>query len=271
MSRWLFYCASLTIFALLSHALVNPVCDGHQCLGPVILKFTSNKLCASAPSFGEILPSEVANGAQGSCLNVKGPVGDIQESRRWACSKMGLDIAFYASPDCDLLRYQVPYKTESYTIDRCFPTLDNSFAFSCSNSSTDLLLAPVEPITSPLPVEPLGKPYVDCPRGICPPNVPYISTYHYSQCNGPSVQHTAIFENTTASNTVCYKTSRPSLSDAPLFLRYGCTRTEIFARYYTNGCPQSEVAKPVFTISFPLLDACIFDQESQMYFKYVCS
>lgn len=270
-SRWLIFCATVATLALLSHAKIVPVCDGHACLGPVIAKFPT-PFCQNTPSFSEILSGEVGNGAQGSCLNVKGPSGTEQESRRWACSKMGLDMAFYAAPDCDLTRYQIPYKTESYTMDRCFSSDKGSFQFFCSNSSVEVIISPPPPPTTILPDEPLGNPYVPCLDRKCPPNVPYIATYRYPQCLGATIQQIALFENTTTSNSVCYSAPKWDATGAQLYMRYGCTRSEIFMHYFSDGCPQWDaVEKPVFTASFPLLNACLYDQATRIYFKYMCS
>lgn len=243
-------------------------CNGQQCIGPVFVKFPMQN-CDGIPSYEPILPSYIANGDQGSCINLFGE--NERQSARWACSKMGLDTASYSAPGCDLGSYQVPFKTQTYNVDRCFNVGSTSVALSCSNSTAPggVSLQPQVGITANGPL--LGEPFKPCPAGKCPPNVPYVASYRSANCFGQSLQASALFENTQASSSTCYIATNTSDTLPLLSVRFGCTRTEIFAKYYSSDClTGSESVRPVFTTSYPLMNACIYDEVSRSYFKYFC-
>lgn len=251
-----------------------PRCGNNgPCLGPVAVTFPSID-CSGSPSFKQILPNEIALEAQGTCINVKSSSsGPCLQSMKWSCSKIGLEMAKYDAPDCDTAVYQVPYKTETYTTDRCFNANDYSYAFSCSNTSLTMSLNPPQTQGEPFRGPPLGAPLVPCPNNKCPYGVPHITTYNNPLCMGPPIKAIALFENTFVSSTICYTDYNSTSNIAPsLTVRLACSKSEIYAHYFPNYCPTpGDIIKPLYMASYPLLNACIYSKEWGLYLQYNCN
>lgn len=246
-------------------------CNSEEdCRGPIQVIFPSSDCTNNAIAVEEVLPSFLASATPGLCTTI-----NATESYRWSCSyQQPIGLSTFSSPDCDLHGWKVPSKTEAFTTHRCF-NFDTKWSYVYYCSYTSFLRYPPQPpqtIGQPSWGTALGAPDVPCSvRNPCQAGVPKRLFYSDPRCETTPLKTVALFENSLAYDSSCYTLYNSSISNIAFSVRLTCSMNDIGVQYYSNGCGKaSAMVDPIHTVSYPLLDDCIYDSERKQYIKYMC-
>lgn len=269
-------------------ASAAPLCDGHACVGPVIVMYPSANCKGTPVSYRQVIQNRTVAGAPNFCFTDE----TAQTSETWQCapggaSSMGFVQYSYSVPRCgpsSASGSKIPFVRSTKTTGQCFngvpPTPSThpagiSYAIFCS--AEQIASTPIEaPQTTGSPLGAgiaLGQPWTPCPNGQC--LSAHVSYYMNAQCSGSPLKSYSLYQNMGTiplPNDSCYTipvTETELGIPVQLNANFFCTNAEMHLQFYPNGCNPN--LQPVYARHYPKYDACMYSQAQNLYFKFFCS